>query len=247
MSTVGAVGANASMDFSPVRPKSLPESVAEQMMEAIVSGRLKPGERLVEQKLAALFGIGQPTVREALKQLEYQGLVRKLPNRATYVTELSASDVEKIFEVRMALETLAIEKAAANLTPNALVELREHLAAMEKAARATDLPAFHQSDLAFHRVIWDLSGNEHLSAALDRIAFSLFAFVLLKYREEKTGYAAAVTQHRQIMDGLATQDPAKASRIFQQCTMRYWRQYRNLQLGAPGKKHSPRKSVGKTT
>ena len=229
------------MDFGPVRPKSLPECVAEQMIQGIVSGRLKPGERLVEQKLAALFGIGQPTVREALKELEYQGFVRKLPNRATYVTDLSASDVEKMFEVRMALETLAIERATANLTTDALTELRGHLAAMEKAAHVADLPAFHHSDVAFHRVIWNLSGNEHLGAALDRIAFSLFAFVLLKYRDEREGYAAAVTQHRQIIDGLATEDPTKASRMFQQCTVGYWRQYRNLQLGAPSKKHTQKK------
>src|ERR1051326_340333 len=119
--------------FSPLRMKSLPESVAEQMREAILGGQLKPGERLVEQKLATLFGIGQPTVREALKELEYQGFVRKLPNRATYVTDLSTSEMAKMFEVRMALETLAIEKATRNLTPGGLDELRseEHTSELQ--------------------------------------------------------------------------------------------------------------------
>ena len=214
--------------FSPVKLKSLPESVAEQMREAILAGRLKPGERLIEQKLAALFGIGQPTVREALKVLEYQGFVRKLPNRATYITELSPSDMEKMFEVRMALETLAIEKATRKLTPAALAELRRHLTTMDKAARTINLSAFHQSDVAFHRVIWDLTGNEHLGAALDRIAFALFAFVLLKLRGTKESYTASVTQHERIVEGLATNDPVEASRIFQESTISYWRQYRYL-------------------
>jgi len=214
--------------FSPVKLKSLPESVAEQMREAILSGRLRPGERLIEQKLATLFGIGQPTVREALKVLEYQGFVRKLPNRATYITELSPSDMEKMLEVRMALETLAVEKATRNLTPAALSELRRHLATMDKAARTINLSAFHQSDVAFHRVIWDLTENEHLGAALDRIAFALFAFVLLKLRGTKESYTASVTQHQQIVEGLATNDPAQASRIFRESTIGYWRQYRHL-------------------
>lgn len=223
--------AEAALSMSGLRPvklKSLPESVAEQMREAILRGRLKPGERLVEQKLAALFGIGQPTVREALKELEYQGFIRKLPNRASYVTDMSDSDLEKMFEVRMALETVAIEKATRNLTPAALAALRKHLAAMDKAARSIDLSAFHQSDIAFHRVIWDLTENEHLGAALDRVAFALFAFVLLKQRKTKESFTASVNQHEKIVQGLATHDPAEASRVFQESTISYWHQYRHL-------------------
>jgi DNA-binding GntR family transcriptional regulator len=225
---VKAAESAASLGLRPVKLKSLPESVAEQLREAILRGRLKPGERLVEQKLAALFAIGQPTVREALKELEYQGFVRKLPNRASYVTDMSDSDMEKLFEVRMALETLAIEKATRNLTPAAMAALRKHLAAMDKAARNVDLSAFHQSDVAFHRVIWDLTENDHLGAALDRVAFALFAFVLLKQRGAKESFMASVDQHEKIVQGLATNDPAEATRIFQESTFSYWHQYRRL-------------------
>jgi DNA-binding GntR family transcriptional regulator len=163
--------------LSQVKLRSLPETVAEQMRSAILDGHLEPGERLIEQKLAALFGIGQPTIREALKELEYQGFVRKLPNRATYVTDLSPSDMQKMFEVRMALETLAVERAAQKITPSGLAQLQQHLDVMATAAEIFDLSAFHQSDVAFHRALWEISGNEHLSAALDRITFALFAFV----------------------------------------------------------------------
>jgi DNA-binding GntR family transcriptional regulator len=222
----------AAAGLRPVRLGSLPETVAEQMRSAILDGHLKPGERLIEQKLADLFGIGQPTIREALKELEYQGFVRKLPNRATYVTELSSSDMQKMFEVRMALETLAVERAARNITPSGLAQLRQHLEAMSRAAEIFDLSAFHQGDVAFHRALWEISGNEHLSGALDRITFALFAFVLLKHHDVKDGYAAAVKQHQQVLDGLATNDPAKASRVFQEVTVGYWRKYRHLHIGA---------------
>jgi len=220
----------AAAGLSPVRLRSLPETVAEQMRSAILDGHLKPGERLIEQKLADLFGIGQPTIREALKELEYQGFVRKLPNRGTYVTDLNPTDMQKMFEVRMGLETLAVERAARNMTSAGLAQLQQHLEAMAGAAEIFDRSAFHQSDVAFHRAMWEISGNEHLSAALDRITFALFAFVLLKHHDVKGGYAAAVKQHQQILDALATNDPAKASQVFQEVTVGYWRKYRHLQI-----------------
>src|SRR5260370_41966812 len=99
-----------------VRFPSLPEAVAEKLREAVLAGQLRPGERLLEQKLAAGFGIGQPTLREALKELEFQGFVRKSPKKGTYVTELTTEDFRKIQEVRMALEVVAIERAARNIT-----------------------------------------------------------------------------------------------------------------------------------
>src|SRR5712692_11480047 len=93
-------------DFSdevrPIIVQSAPQAAAEAIREAITVGRLKGGQRLVEQKLAASLGIGQPTLREALKELEFQGFVRKSPKKGTYVTELTPEDFRKIQEVRMA-------------------------------------------------------------------------------------------------------------------------------------------------
>jgi len=231
----------SNVGFSPVKLRSLPETVAEQIRTAILDGRLRPGERLIEQKIAALFSIGQPTVREALKELEYQGFVRKLPNRATYITDLSIGDMKKMFEVRMVLETLAIERAARNITAAGIEQLRQHLATMSQAAGAFDLAAFHQSDLAFHRAIWQMGDNEHLGAALDRIASALFAFVLLKHHDVKDGYRAAVKQHERIVEGLATQNPEEASRVFHEVTVGFWRDYRDIETPAmPSKSNRKR-------
>ncbi|PYU98922.1 MAG: GntR family transcriptional regulator, partial [Acidobacteria bacterium] len=148
--------------LSPVRRPSLPEAVAQKLRDAILVGQLKPGDRLVEQKLAGSFGIGQPTLREALKELELQGFVRKSPKKGTYVTKVTLEDCRKIQQVRMALEVVAIEKAAANVTDAALAELARLVTSMRKAAQKFDLATFHKSDLAFHRIIWDLTGNEYL-------------------------------------------------------------------------------------
>jgi len=75
---------------------SVPEIVAEKLREAILAGQLKPGDRLIEQKWAARFSVGQPTIREAHRELELQGFVRKSRQRGTYVTELSREECRKL-------------------------------------------------------------------------------------------------------------------------------------------------------
>lgn len=79
-----------------------PEAAAQAIRDAILTGRLKPGQRLIEKKLAADMGIGQPTLREAFKELEFQGFLRKIPLRGTYVNRLDKDDYRMILEVRIA-------------------------------------------------------------------------------------------------------------------------------------------------
>lgn len=211
-------------DLSAVHMLSVSGAVALKLRKAILDGELKPGERLIEQKLARRFGIGQPTLREALKELEYQGFVRKLPKRGTYVTELSQEDIRKMFEVRMALESVAVYQAAQNLTQTAVHELEEILRSMELAAQKMDLAAYHRTDLAFHTRIWDLSGNEYLRLALERAAFGLFAFVMLRDKDNPSSYSGALEQHRSILRGLCSRDPNLARVTFFESTCKHWKE-----------------------
>lgn len=212
--------------------RSLPQLVAEKLRAAILDGTLKPGERLLEQKLAAELAIGQPTLREALKELELQGFVRKKARKGgTYVTKLSHLDFQHILEVRMALEVRAIEKAAVNLTPEADAELARIVEAMQQAARRFDLASFHQHDIQFHRRIWDLTGNEYLGLALERVAFGLFAFVLLQRpQESRNEFLAAAQQHKEILDGLRSRKPKVAREAFIRSTAKFWSEYHEVEF-----------------
>jgi DNA-binding GntR family transcriptional regulator len=214
-----------------MRFPSLPEAVAQKLRDAILAGQLKPGERLVEQKLAASLGIGQPTLREALKELEFQGFVRKSPKKGTYVTELTTEDFRKIQEVRMALEVVAIEKAAANVTDAALRQLDDLVKTMRSAAQKFDLATFHKSDLAFHRIVWNLTGNEYLGLALERVAFGLFAFVLLQREPSAANeFIASAEQHARIVGGLRTRHPSRARQAFIESTMAFWEKYHQVEV-----------------
>ena len=211
---------------------SAPQAAAEALRSAIIAGDIKPGDRLLEQKLAAHLGIGQPTLREAFKELEYQGFVRKGPQRGTYVTKLSKDDFRKILEVRLALEVLAIGEAAPNVSAEDGQDLATLVNAMGSAAEAFDLAAFHKADIAFHRRVWALAGNEYLTNALELVAFRLFAFVLIQRpRDARNEFLDATQQHREILAGLCSHDPDKARRAFVSSTVHFWREHHQLSVG----------------
>ena len=215
------------------RTPSLPETVAARLRDAILSDRLKPGQRLVEHRLAAHFGIGQPTLREALHELEAQGFVRKTHNRGTYVTELSAEEYRHTHDVRMTLESLAMERAAPKVTAEVLRDLEQSLDQLAAAARQPDLTLYHKSDMDFHKVIWRLTGNDCLFQTLERITFGLFAFALLgrPSAARRPDLVAAIEQHRTILEGLRTRNPDTARDMFVGVTLKYWKEQHQVEIG----------------
>jgi DNA-binding GntR family transcriptional regulator len=213
-------------ELEQVRVKSRAETAAQSIQNAIISGELQPGQRLVEQKLAAALGTSQPTVREALKELELQGFVRRVPNKGTYVTQLRSEDICRILDVRMVLELLAIERAAERLDSAGNDLLRNTVEKMEAAAEIDNRARFHEADLLFHRQIWELSDNEYLKTALERLVFSLFAFVLA--RQERSDFLAAAQQHRAILDGLLSGDSRQAGQAFIANTLEFWRSHHGI-------------------
>ncbi len=106
----------------------LRSQVVELLRRAIVGGELGPGERLVERVLCARFAVSRTVVREALRQLESEGLVTTVPQRGPVVAVLTAADAEALYEVRAVLEGLAGRAFAQRATPAERVALRERLA-----------------------------------------------------------------------------------------------------------------------
>ena len=210
----------------PIRVPNRAQAAAQALREAILSGRLQPGDRIVEQQWADALGIGQPTIREALRELEYQGMVVKNPNRGTRVARLQQKDYQQLLDVRIPLEAMAVELAACNLTPADFAELHSLVDEMARAIRLRDLSAFHEKDVAFHRRIWMAAGNPYLASCLESVAFRLFVFSVLGERgrllEENQD---AVRQHRGILAGLESADPEQARRAFLASTTSYWKRH----------------------
>jgi DNA-binding GntR family transcriptional regulator len=121
--------------------------------DAIVGGRLRPGERIVEDRLCGELGVSRSPVREALRKLEGEGLVVILPRRGAVVTELSERDGIDLLEVREALEGLAARLAAGRITSGELEELEQICARMGKAIASGDDAALVEENTKFHHAI----------------------------------------------------------------------------------------------
>ncbi len=132
------------------------------LRSAIVSGRLRPGDRLKELELSEQLGISRAPVREALRQLEHEGLVLSSPYRATEVLGISQEEiVEVLVPIRLTLETFAFRRALPLLTSEDLRALRELVQTMRSAAADGDLDALAEADVHFHELIIERSGQRH--------------------------------------------------------------------------------------
>jgi DNA-binding GntR family transcriptional regulator len=192
-----------------IQPVSKRDQVVASFKEAILSGTIQSGASIVESRVAQQFGAGLLLAREALIDLERQGYAQKVPYKGTTVTKLAQHDVEKVFRLLVELESLAIDWAKENVTPADIEDLRSIAAKMKEGARAHDLDQFYQNDLAFHRKLWEISGNEYLVECLERIVAPLFAFFLMKDRRERESYLFSAAQHEKIVEALPRLSGAK--------------------------------------
>ncbi len=169
----------AALELEKVQPVSMRSQVVGRIREAILNGGLKPGQRLVERKLGQAMGTSQVTVREALQQLEHEGLVTKKANTATFVTELSVDKFREILQVRLQLEPYAMRLASRRLTPEGERTLQALVEEINQAIAKEDPYATSSADFRFHQTIWHMSGNETLARTLTQLCNPYFAYVTI--------------------------------------------------------------------
>ncbi|MEX1271302.1 MAG: GntR family transcriptional regulator, partial [Acidimicrobiia bacterium] len=196
--------------FEPLGTRTLRDQIADQIRQAIVGGVLTQGERLVERKLAAQFGASLSAVREALIELEAQGLVVRTRNSSTHVVRLDADDVEKLFKVRRALEGLVVEEAARCGTAEQLAGLRELLDGMRSDAEAERSGRFDERLVQFHRHVWEMADNSYLVDALQRTVLLYFEDSRIRRNADHSEayYRRILDSHSAILDAIASGDPA---------------------------------------
>jgi DNA-binding GntR family transcriptional regulator len=162
---------NRAMAGKIARPKSLTELVVDELRKRIIDGRLRLGEALSENALAAELGLSKTPVREALLQLKLERLVDVLPQRGTYVFQLAIDQVAMISELREILEVSAVA-AAVERNHTALVsEMAKIFEAMRGAFEAGDNTGYRTLDGEYHQTIIDLCGNPYISDAYVQVSF----------------------------------------------------------------------------
>lgn len=194
-------------DYKPLR-----ELVFEAIREAIIDGRLKPGERLMEIQLAEDLGVSRTPVREAIRKLELEGFVVMIPRKGAYVADISLKEISDVFEIRSALEGLAAELAAERASDERIEQMERCLVELSGVIEARDLKGIVEVDSCFHETLYASSRNERLSQIL-----SLLREQIQRFRTRTMTHPermkVALDEHRAIVEAVAVRDAEQARRL----------------------------------
>jgi DNA-binding GntR family transcriptional regulator len=185
------------------RSPLLKEQVGDVLRDCIIAGRLAPGTKLVERELAEYLGVSRIPVRDALLELEKEGLVITRPN-GRYLIELSDRDIRELYQVRLALEKLAARFAAQNISAADQEELRRKLGSMRAAVTEKDKDAYIRYDVEIHHMIWRLAGNRHLLKTLDSMVGPIFMFVA--WHAERFSWQETLDLHENLVAAICSGD-----------------------------------------
>jgi DNA-binding GntR family transcriptional regulator len=184
-----------------IKPVTLRHRIVEIIRQAIASGDLGPGDRVVELRLAKQLGVGNTAVREALFELERAGLVTRIPNKGSFITKMTWDDAQQIFQIRKELEGLAVELAVEHSSAADFEMLQGFVDGMRGAAETGDFERFYQNDIEFHRTLWRLSQNRYLASSLETLVVPLFAFFLIRTRlDYRVDLLGSAQRHHQLLD-----------------------------------------------
>lgn len=181
--------------------ESLASQIYQQLREAIVQGRVAPGESLREPLIAKTFGISRTPVREALLKLRDNGLVEIKRQSGTYVSEIDPALVEEGMLVREALEPRVAQVAAERISSAQLDALSRATDRMAAAIDAEDSAGFIDADDGFHRLIIEASGYAHVAQIIDRVNAPLDRLRYLSVSEPIRAQTA-VQEHRKLIEHL---------------------------------------------
>jgi DNA-binding GntR family transcriptional regulator len=201
--------------FVKLNNRTLRERIAQEIRQAILKGRIRPGERLVERSLSEQFGASLTSVREALIELESDGFVTKEPNSSTTVTQMSRKQVEDLLELRGVLEGMAAEHAAQSASEDQIVRLHHLFQQRLDAVRAGDVALFIQLDYEWHQMIWQACPNRAVEASLENLVQRFFAFctICLVSNQDYDAEQDAMAE-LPILNAIKARDPEAARRAF---------------------------------
>lgn len=199
-----------------VQSITLRHQIATRIRQAILDGLLVPGERVVERTLAAQLGASVTAVREAVIQLESEGLITKRSNTATNITSLTHEEISQTFAVRYNLEKMAVSEAAHRASERDIRQLHQLHEAAVAAAKEKDRRRYVKQDFAWHQAVWTASGNEVLESTLQRLVVPLFGFSIIQIvSEESFDLLEDARLHAPILKAIVNRDRPGAVAAFE--------------------------------
>lgn len=181
----------------------------ERLYQAILRGDFQPNERLIEMVLAQLYNVGRAAIRTTLARLEQDGLVEREPNRGARVRAISEEEAVETLEARAVLEGLAARYAARNVTDADIADLRAIVGEMEARLAEGDLLGISEGNTRLHSRLLQIANNKTVARLIERLHAqhirSQFRLILVPGRPPRS-----VAEHREIVEAVASRDPAAA-------------------------------------
>ena len=185
--------------------------VVQEIEAAILSGTLKPRERLVEMDLISRYGVSRTVIREALKRLEARGLIRSAPFRGATVADLTGEEIEELYFARAAIEKTAAGLVLDHIRPEEIQRLKTLLRELEGHLRRKT-PQMIEKDLDFHRAVYHTCRNRYLCEVID----------FLRTKAHIVGYNAwslpqrieqSILEHREILRAIKERNRARLEKL----------------------------------
>lgn len=199
-------------DFGMVMNEFLPlrDVVFNTLRKAILTGELKPGERLMEIHLANRLGVSRTPIREAIRKLELEGLVTMIPRRGAEVAQITEKSLKDVLEVRRALDALCAELACDRINDEEKEKLRQACDTFARATGTGDATTIAAADVAFHDIIVEATGNRRLVQLINNLSEQMYRY-RFEYIKDESGHDNLVNEHRMIYESIIRQDKGKAA------------------------------------
>lgn len=192
-------------DYLPLR-----DVVFQTLRRAILTGTLKPGERLMEIHLANQLGVSRTPVREAIRKLELEGLVIMIPRRGAEVANITTESMKDVLEVRRALDVLCTELASERITETELAKLKAAEEAFNKASQDGDITQIAACDVEFHDIILKATGNVRLINLVNNLSEQIYRY-RFECIKDAGNCSALIKEHEMIYKAIAEHDKVAAA------------------------------------
>lgn len=192
-------------EFLPLR-----DEVFNTLREKILKGVYKPGERLMEIHLADQLGVSRTPIREAIRMLELEGLVKMVPRKGAQVAKISKEDLQDVLEVRKALDTLSVKLACERITEDEIKLLNNAEREFEKALASKDVREIAEADVAFYDVIHSATKNGRLKSMISNLAERIYRYRFEYIKQQSDGGKTLMLEHREIMRCIESRDVESA-------------------------------------
>lgn len=202
------MGDHFDMTMDEVLP--LRDVVFNTLRKAILTGELKPGERLMEIHLANQLGVSRTPIREAIRKLELEGLVIMIPRRGAEVAQITEKSLKDVLEVRRALDALCVELACDRISAEEQEQLKKTCDEFVRATETKDATIIAKADVAFHDIIVQATGNQRLIQLINNLSEQMYRY-RFEYIKDENRHDSLIEEHRIIYESIVKRDKKKAA------------------------------------